>query len=169
MSGKAVIGTGEMVGKIEAAVAARRDPDCCSSPAPTPPPSRVWTRRSTGPARYAGAGADALFVEAPTSEDDIARVAGELRGVAPLVFNWAEGGRTPPICRWPGSPSSGSRWCSSRSAPCSPPPPASGRCWRPCAPTARRPRRCPGCPTFDGFTDLIGLPEVRELEQRFGG
>jgi hypothetical protein len=23
-------------------------------------------------------------------------------------------------------------------------------------------------PTFDGFTDLIGLPEVRELEQRFG-
>ena len=38
-----------------------------------------------------------LFVEAPTSEDDIARVAQELKGVAPLVFNWAEGGRTPPI------------------------------------------------------------------------
>ena len=27
----------------------------------------------------------------------------------------------------------------------------------------------PGLPSFDGFTDLIGLPEVRELEQRFGG
>jgi 2-methylisocitrate lyase-like PEP mutase family enzyme len=26
----------------------------------------------------------------------------------------------------------------------------------------------PGLPTFDGFTDLIGLPEVRDLEQRFG-
>jgi hypothetical protein len=23
-------------------------------------------------------------------------------------------------------------------------------------------------PTFDGFTDLIGLPEIRELESRFG-
>ena len=23
-------------------------------------------------------------------------------------------------------------------------------------------------PTFDGFTDLIGLPEIRELEARFG-
>ena len=27
----------------------------------------------------------------------------------------------------------------------------------------------PGLPTFDGFTDLIGLPEVHELERRFGG
>ena len=25
------------------------------------------------------------------------RVAGELRDVAPLVFNWAEGGKTPPM------------------------------------------------------------------------
>jgi hypothetical protein len=27
----------------------------------------------------------------------------------------------------------------------------------------------PGLPTFDGFTDLIGLPEVQDLEQRFRG
>jgi hypothetical protein len=26
----------------------------------------------------------------------------------------------------------------------------------------------PELPTFDGFTDLIGLPEIRELEKRFG-
>jgi 2-methylisocitrate lyase-like PEP mutase family enzyme len=26
----------------------------------------------------------------------------------------------------------------------------------------------PGLPTFDGFTDLIGLPEIRDLERRFG-
>ena len=25
-----------------------------------------------------------------------------------------------------------------------------------------------GLPTFDGFTDLIGLPEIRTLEGRFG-
>ena len=39
-----------------------------------------------------------VFVEAPTSEADIERVADELRGGrAPMVFNWAEGGRTPPL------------------------------------------------------------------------
>jgi hypothetical protein len=27
----------------------------------------------------------------------------------------------------------------------------------------------PGLPTFGEFTDLIGLPEVQELEQRFSG
>ena len=26
----------------------------------------------------------------------------------------------------------------------------------------------PDLPTFDGFTDLIGLPEIRGLESRFG-
>ena len=26
----------------------------------------------------------------------------------------------------------------------------------------------PELPTFDGFTELIGLPEVRGLEERFG-
>ena len=26
----------------------------------------------------------------------------------------------------------------------------------------------PDLPTFDGFTDLIGLPEIRDLESRFG-
>jgi hypothetical protein len=25
-----------------------------------------------------------------------------------------------------------------------------------------------GLPTFEGFTDLIGLPEIRDLESRFG-
>jgi hypothetical protein len=27
----------------------------------------------------------------------------------------------------------------------------------------------PDLPTFDGFTDLIGLPEIRDLESRFTG
>jgi hypothetical protein len=27
----------------------------------------------------------------------------------------------------------------------------------------------PALPTFTEFTDLIGLPEVQELEQRFSG
>ena len=45
---------------------------------------------------YRDAGADVLFVEATTSEADIERVASKLADV-PLLFNWAEGGKTPPL------------------------------------------------------------------------
>ena len=45
---------------------------------------------------YHEAGADVLFVEAPENEDEIERIARELRGI-PLLFNWAEGGKTPPV------------------------------------------------------------------------
>lgn len=43
---------------------------------------------------YAQAGADLLFVESPESEDELARIGGEL-GEVPLVANMVEGGRTP--------------------------------------------------------------------------
>ena len=43
--------------------------------------------------RYASAGADALFIEAPTSIDEMARI-GRTFGV-PLLANMLEGGRTP--------------------------------------------------------------------------
>src|SRR5215218_2534121 len=90
MSGKALIGADEMVGKIRAAVAARRDPDLLVI-ARTDAVAVTGTDDAIARARaFADAGADVLFVEAPTSEADIERVAAELRGVAPLVFNWAE-------------------------------------------------------------------------------
>ena len=97
MSGKAVIGRDEMVGKIRAAAAARRDPELVLI-ARTDAAAVHGLDDAIDRARaYADAGADVLFVEAPTSESDLARVAEELRDVAPLVFNWAEGGRTPPL------------------------------------------------------------------------
>jgi len=37
-----------------------------------------------------------LFVEGPQSEEEIAAVAGAFPQ-APLLFNWAEGGKTPPM------------------------------------------------------------------------
>jgi 2-methylisocitrate lyase-like PEP mutase family enzyme len=46
--------------------------------------------------RYRDAGADLLFVEAPESESDVERIAAAL-GDVPLLFNWAEGGKTPPV------------------------------------------------------------------------
>jgi 2,3-dimethylmalate lyase len=44
---------------------------------------------------YRDAGADALFVEALQDESEIETVAAEFRDT-PLLFNWAEGGKTPP-------------------------------------------------------------------------
>jgi 2-methylisocitrate lyase-like PEP mutase family enzyme len=116
--------------------------------------------------QYAEAGADALFIEAPTSEEDVAKVADELAGVAPLVFNWVEGGRTPPMSLeriaelgfamvlFPIgtmlAATAGIRAFLSSLR-------ADG------TPTAEMPR----LPTFKQFTDLVGLPDMAGLEQRF--
>jgi 2,3-dimethylmalate lyase len=165
MSGKAVIPADEMVGKIRAAVAARRDSDFLLI-ARTDAAAVEGLSAALDRARaYADAGADVLFVEAPTSEDDIARVAEELRGVAPLVFNWAEGGRTPPIPL--------ARIAELGFAlvlfPIGTLLAATAGIRRLLA--SLRAEGVPAVddlPTFDGFTDLIGLPEIRELESRFG-
>jgi len=165
MSGKAVIPADEMAGKIRAAVEARRDPDFLLI-ARTDAAAVEGLSAAIDRARaYADAGADVLFVEAPTSEDDIARVAEELRGVAPLVFNWAEGGRTPPIPL--------ARIAELGFAlvlfPIGTLLAATAGIRRLLA--SLRDDGVPAVddlPTFDGFTDLIGLPEIRELEARFG-
>jgi carboxyvinyl-carboxyphosphonate phosphorylmutase len=168
MSGKAVIGAEEMAGKIRAAVAARRDPDLVVI-ARTDAVAVSGVAEAVARARaYAEAGADVLFVEAPTSEADIEAVASELSGVAPLVFNWAEGGRTPPLpleritelgfslVIYPiGTLLAATAGIRSLLATLK----ADG------TPAAA----LGGVPTFEEFTDLVGLPEVQELEQRFRG
>jgi 2,3-dimethylmalate lyase len=166
MSGKAVIETAEMVGKLAAAVAARRDPDLVLiARTDAVAVSGVDDAIARGRA-YAEAGADVLFVEAPTSEDDIARIAGELHGVAPLVFNWAEGGRTPglPLSRIAELGFSlviypiGTLLAATAGM-------------RALLGTLRADGvpSLAGLPAFDEFTDLVGLPEVQQLEQRFRG
>jgi 2,3-dimethylmalate lyase len=166
MSGKAVIAADEMAGKIRAAVAARRDPDFVII-ARTDAAAVHGLDDAIARARtYAEAGADVLFVEAPTSEDDIARVAASLKDVAPLVFNWAEGGRTPPITLeriaelgfslvlYPiGTLLAATAGIQEVLA-------AIRKDGTPAAAMS-------GLPTFDGFTDLIGLPEISALEHRF--
>jgi carboxyvinyl-carboxyphosphonate phosphorylmutase len=168
MSGKLLIGADEMVGKLRAAVEARRDPDLLII-ARTDAVAVTGTDDAIARARaFADAGADVLFVEAPTSEADIERVATELRGVAPLVFNWAEGGKTPPLSLeritelgfslviYPiGTLLAATAGMRSLLAVLK----------RDGVPTAAMDT----VPTFSEFTDLIGLPEVQELEQRFSG
>src|SRR6185437_9667788 len=96
MEGKQVIPPEDMVQKVRAAAAARTSPDFVLI-------ARTDARAVEGfqPAldrvqRYRDAGADVIFFEAPQTEDEIATIAAELRGTQ-LLFNWAEGGKTPPV------------------------------------------------------------------------
>jgi 2,3-dimethylmalate lyase len=96
MEGKRVIPAAEMVQKIRAAVEARTTPDFVII-ARTDARAVEGLEAAIGRARlYRDAGADVLFVEAVLSEAEAALVASVFRGV-PLLFNWAEGGKTPPI------------------------------------------------------------------------
>jgi 2-methylisocitrate lyase-like PEP mutase family enzyme len=96
MEGKAVVSSAEMVGKVRAAADARTDPDLVLIARTD---ARAVEGLDAALARawaYREAGADMLFVEALRDIDEITVVAKELAGV-PLVFNWAEGGKTPPL------------------------------------------------------------------------
>lgn len=166
MSGKAVIPAAEMVGKIRAAAEARRDPDLVLI-ARTDAAAVHGLDEAIARARaFAEAGADVLFVEAPTSEEDVARVAAELDGVAPLVFNWAEGGHTPPISLDRVAELGFSLVIYPIATLL-----AATAGVRSVLESIRRDgtplAALTGLPTFDDFTDLIGLPELRDLEQRF--
>ncbi len=96
MNNKQVVPAGEAVGKIKAAVAARSNPNTVII-------ARTDARAVEGldaaidrAKRFADAGADLLFVEALLGEEEIAETCVRLSGY-PLVFNWAEGGKTPPL------------------------------------------------------------------------
>jgi carboxyvinyl-carboxyphosphonate phosphorylmutase len=96
MEGKQLVSPDEMAAKVQAAVAARRSADFLII-------ARTDARAVEGldgalerARRYRQAGADLLFVEAPQTVEEITAIATGLPDV-PLVFNYAEGGRTPPV------------------------------------------------------------------------
>jgi 2,3-dimethylmalate lyase len=96
MDGKQLIAAGEMAAKVAAAVAARRSSEFLII-------ARTDARAVEGLASalerarsYRQAGADLLFVEAPQSPDEIQTIAATFADV-PLLFNYAEGGKTPPV------------------------------------------------------------------------
>ena len=96
MEGKALIPAAEMAAKVSAAVDARRSEDFLII-ARTDARSVEGLEAAIDRARlYRRAGADVLFVEAPQSDEEITAVASAFPEV-PLLFNYAEGGKTPPV------------------------------------------------------------------------
>jgi 2-methylisocitrate lyase-like PEP mutase family enzyme len=91
--GKQVIPAEEMVLKLRAALEARRDPDFVLV-------ARTDARAVEGieaaiarANRYAAAGADVCFIEAPESREEMERIPGQVRH--PLLVNMLTGGVTP--------------------------------------------------------------------------
>jgi carboxyvinyl-carboxyphosphonate phosphorylmutase len=166
MDGKRVVPAGEMVAKVQAAVAARSDPDLVLI-------ARTDARAVEGldaaverARRYHDAGADVLFVEAPQSEAEIETIAASLAGI-PLLFNRADGGKTPPL----GVDRLAELGFRLVIFPVSALLAAAGAVREVLASirVSGAPLPSTGQPVgFGEFLDLIGLPEVRELEQRFG-
>lgn len=97
LDGKVLIPAAEMCGKIRAALDARRARDTLIIARTDAIAVEGFDRAIERAILYGEAGADMLFVEAPKTRDDLARMAGALRGQAPLMANMVEGGKTPPL------------------------------------------------------------------------
>lgn len=165
MEGKKVGPAEEMVQKVRAAVAARTSDDFVII-ARTDARAEHGIDEAIRRARlYREAGADVIFVEAPQSDDEVAAVARAFPDV-PLLFNWAEGGKTPPI------ELNRLTELGFRLVIC---PISTLLAATKAVREVLHQIKVDGSPThavgelppFGEFLDFIGLPEVRQLEQEF--
>lgn len=166
MEGKQIIPAEEMVQKLRAAVRARRDPSFVLI-ARTDARAVLGLDEALRRGRlYAEAGADLLFIEAPQSEAECQAVGEAFAGGPPLLFNWADSGKTPPL------PLEQIRAFGYRLViyPISTLL-AATRAMQRVVETIRREGTPRGYTdkmlTFSAFNDFIGLPHVRELEREF--
>jgi 2,3-dimethylmalate lyase len=165
MEGKQVISAGEMAQKVRAAVDARTDPDFVII-------ARTDARAVEGldsaldrGRRYRDAGADVLFIEALVSEAEIEAAVRAFPDV-PLLFNWAEGGKTPAV----GLDRLTQLGYRIVIFPISTLLAATGAMRRVLdeIAAAGTPAAVLGeFPAFGEFTEFIGLPEVQQVEQRY--
>jgi len=95
LPGKRLVGADEMVAKVRAAVDARANPDTVlliRTDAIAVEGIDAALRRAEA---YLEAGADALFIEAPESVEQMRRIVAEFGARVPLLANMVEGGSTP--------------------------------------------------------------------------
>jgi len=95
LAGKMLIPTGEMAGKIAAALDARADDDTVIVARTDAIAVEGFDAAMARANAYLEAGADVLFIEAPEDEQQQARLAQEFGTRIPLIANMVEGGRTP--------------------------------------------------------------------------
>ena len=167
MEGKQVVDRVEFIGKVRAAVAARTDDDfvvVARTDAFAPHGLDETIARGDGAVE---AGADALFIEALEDHHDIEVIAERFRDI-PLLFNWVEGGKTPPLTYQEVADLGfamiimpvGTLLAATAAMQH-----FLARLKADGTPAAFSHELLP----FGDFTDLIGLGEIDDIERRFGG
>ena len=165
MDGKLVIPAEEMAAKIRAATEARGDPDFVIIARTDARAVEGFEQALARARRYLRAGADVLFIEALTSEAEAAEAARAFPGV-PLLFNWAEGGKTPPVSL-ARLQELGYRIVIFPISTLLAATAAMRRILREIARAGTPAAALGDLPSFSEFADFIGLPEVRAAEQRY--
>jgi len=94
LDGKEVIPLGEMEMKLKAALATRTDPDFCIIARTDARGVHGFDDAIARALAFAKLGVDAIFVEAPQSESELAEIPRRLPNV-PLLVNVFKGGKTP--------------------------------------------------------------------------
>jgi 2-methylisocitrate lyase-like PEP mutase family enzyme len=166
LAGKRVIPTAEMVAKIKAACDARRDPDFVIITRTDAIAVEGLEAALERGSRYREAGADVLFIEAPVGREQVERVARHFKGV-PLLYNMAASGKTPDlpadelgklgfrIAIYP-------NWVILAAIPA----------MQSMLAELKRTGSIAGLrdkvATFKQFTEIAGLPEIQQLEERYG-
>jgi 2-methylisocitrate lyase-like PEP mutase family enzyme len=95
LTGKGVIGTGEMVGKIKAALDARASSDTLIIARTDAVAVEGFEPALERAEKFLEAGADVLFIEAVRDEVQMREVNARFKGRVPLLANMVEGGQTP--------------------------------------------------------------------------
>jgi 2-methylisocitrate lyase-like PEP mutase family enzyme len=96
LDNKALIPPEEMIGKIKAALDARRSPETLVIARTDAVAVEGFDRAVARAMSYRDAGADILFIEAPKTRAELERIAPAV-GKVPLMANMVEGGKTPPL------------------------------------------------------------------------
>lgn len=95
LDGKTLVSKSEMVGKIAAALDARRSEETLIVARTDAIAVEGFDGALDRAESYAEAGCDVLFVEAPQDDTQIAAVVDRFKGRVPLLANMVEGGKTP--------------------------------------------------------------------------
>lgn len=164
LMGKQLVPVEEMEAKIRAAVDARTDPDFVLIARSDAVAVEGFEPALERVARYKEAGADVLFVEAPSAEQ-LPKIAPRLK--APLLYNMATSGKTPFLERaeierlgfkiiiYP-------NWIMLAAIR------AASEVLATLKQTGTIASLAKDVPSFKEFFDLLGMPEVQDLEARYG-
>ncbi len=166
LSGKKVIPTAEMVAKIKSACDSRRDSDFVIISRTDAIAVEGLDAALERGERYREAGADVIFIEAPVGREQVEKVCARFKGV-PLLYNMAASGKTPDLpadelgrlgfklAIYP-------NWVLLAAIP------AMKNILHELKKTGSIAHMRDKVATFKEFTEVAGLPEVQELEVRYG-